>query len=59
MTCRCNMCGVKNAGKTSRKAYAMFRLIGDEHRKHSDAKDATRKLRRIREKNLIRKEVWA
>jgi hypothetical protein len=59
MTCRCNMCGVKNAGKISRKSYAMFRLIGDERRKHSEDKDATRKLRRTREKNMIRKEVWS
>jgi hypothetical protein len=58
MTCRCNMCGYKSAGKINRKSYVVLRLLGDEHRKHSDAKDMTRKLRRVREKNMIRKEVW-
>ena len=57
MTCRCNMCGVKNAGKTERKSYAMFRLIGDEKRKHSSDKDATRKIRRVRETRMWKAEL--
>lgn len=57
MTCRCNMCGVKNAGKISRKSYAELRLIGDECRKHSAEKDKTRKIRRVREKRIWMKEI--
>lgn len=51
-TCRCPMCGMKNAGKKNRKHYLRCGIGKDEHGYHYDrlTKRQTRKLLRTREK---------
>lgn len=53
-TCRCPMCGVKNAGKKNRSAYLRAHIGKDEHGYDWNrlTKRETRKLLRTREKRV-------
>ena len=53
MTCRCDMCGRKNAGKRVRRSYLLAGIFGSEKRVHGADKRRTRKLRRTREKREL------
>jgi len=57
MTCRCVMCGVKNAGKIGRGSYAKAGIVTDERKKKSNEKDYFRKVRRVREATNWKKEL--
>jgi hypothetical protein len=58
MTCRCPMCGSKNAGKTGGRSYGAAVVGRDEHKKsdHGRHRAAERQLRRRREDRQWRKE---
>jgi len=51
------MCGVKNAGKIGRGAYAKAGIVTDERKKKSNEKDYFRKVRRVREATNWKKEL--
>jgi len=52
MTCRCNMCGGKNAGRIARGSYIRVGIRVDERIHKGSFKKADRKLRRTREKRV-------
>jgi hypothetical protein len=56
MTCRCKMCGTKNAAKISRRTYARVGLVCDEYGNEGCTKKAARKIRRVREKRQYMRE---
>ena len=58
-TCRCPMCGEKNAGQAiERRGYARVNIGCDEHGRDWNglSKRQTRKLRRSRERHVFRNE---
>ena len=53
MTCRCVMCGAKNAGTLGRGSYAHANVMTSENKSVSEDKRKGRKLRRVREKRQL------
>lgn len=63
MTCRCPICGKKNAGRAGARSFAGFAAGAgwrDEHGRSPEAytRKQERKLRRVREGRAWKREEW-